>query len=94
MGRRTAEKAKVICPPPSGVDIIIEPIVGIASKDLKTYVMVIETYMLWGIKIMKDKKANCFNVILALPIVFLSRGKILVNITGTTPHIFLKLLDH
>ena len=23
MGRRTAEKAKIICPPPSGVDIII-----------------------------------------------------------------------
>ena len=23
MGRRTAEKAKIICPPPSGVDIIL-----------------------------------------------------------------------
>ena len=23
VGRRTAEKAKIICPPPSGVDIII-----------------------------------------------------------------------
>ena len=31
VGRRTAEKAKIICPPPSGVDIIIKEVYGLTA---------------------------------------------------------------